>query len=273
MSATLDPSTSQLVLGEDGIWHAREHDSISYPEAGNDLCFELEEGSFWFAHRAACIVAASRRLRPAGAIYDIGGGNGFVTRAMLDAGFDAVLVEPGEAGARNAIRRGLPTVVCASLATAGFAAGSLPAVGIFDVLEHIGDDAAFLAEIHRALTPGGRFYITVPAFSWLWSDDDIAAGHFRRYTLTSLMQRVNAAGFAPLYDTFLFSPLPLPLFVARSIPSLFGHCGLPRQKYGRLHKQRARWITDRVWAAELRRVASGRRIPFGSSCLLVAEKR
>ena len=262
-----------LERGEDGVWYARDREPVSYLEDGNQMCFELEEDSFWFKHRGACLAAVVRRFPPVGAIYDIGGGNGFVARTLLDAGFDAVLVEPGETGARNAARRGIGTVICATLATAKFAPDSLPAAGIFDVLEHVENAPDFLGEIHRCLAPEGRLYITVPAFPWLWSDDDVAAGHYRRYTLATLSSAVEAAGFAPLYRTCLFSPLPLPLLLLRCLPSLFGRRALPRKTYGSLHRQRANWLTDRIWAAELRRIESGRTIPFGSSCLLVAEKR
>jgi SAM-dependent methyltransferase len=271
----MDPRlpAKHLLRGEDGVWYACEREAISYSEEGNAKCFELEEGSFWFAHRGACLQATVRRLPPSGAIYDIGGGNGFVTKTLIDAGFETVLVEPGETGARNAVRRGVPTVICATLATAGFRDGSLPAAGLFDVLEHIEDDAGFLAEVHRCLEPGGRLYLTVPAFSWLWSHDDVVAGHFRRYTLGSVAARMEAAGFAPLYATYLFSLLPLPLLVMRGAPSFFGRRALPPQSYGKLHQARARGFTDRVWAAELRRVENGQVIPFGSSCLLVMQKR
>lgn len=281
MAATITlpvPVTPNLLPTElerrgDGIWYAREREPVSYLEEGNEVCFELEEKSFWFQHRAECLKSVIRRFPPAGAIFDIGGGNGFVSRTLQDAGYEAVLVEPGEAGARNAARRGIQTVICATLATAKFSPSSIPAAGIFDVLEHIEDAPGFLEEIARCIKPGGRLYITVPAFPWLWSDDDVAAGHFRRYTLPTLHREVKAAGFTTLYSTYLFSPLPLPLFALRCLPSLFGKRALPRKTYSGLHRQRARWLTDRIWAAERRCIDAGRTIPFGSSCLLVAEKR
>ena len=263
---------AQLDRASDGVWYAREREPVSYLEEGNDVCFELEEQSFWFAHRAACLEAVVRRFPPAGTIYDIGGGNGFVTRRLIDAGFDTVLVEPGEAGARNAVRRGIPTVVCATLATAEFREASLPAAGIFDVLEHIEDDDAFLRELQRVLAPQGRLYITVPAFSWLWSDDDVVAGHFRRHTIGSMKRRLEATGFKLQYSTYFFSLLPAPRFALRSLPSLFGRRSLARKNYGRLHQPRARTFTDRIWVGELRRIENGGHLPFGSSCLLVAQK-
>jgi hypothetical protein len=51
-----------------------------------------------------------------------------------------------------------------------------------EVLEEIGDGSRFARKIRRCLVPGGRVYLTVPAGNWVWSDDDVQAGHFRRYT-------------------------------------------------------------------------------------------
>lgn len=264
--------SAHLTRDDDGIWRAAAREPISYLEGDNEACFEFEDRSFWFAHRGKCLCSIVQQFPPSGAIYDIGGGNGFVTRALIDVGFDAVLVEPGEAGVRNANARGIATVVCATLATARFRNGALPAVGIFDVLEHIDDDLAFLRELHRCLAPCGRLYITVPAFSWLWSDDDVKAGHFRRHTLSSMRQRLESTGFKVLRSTCFFSLLPLPILVWRTLRSLFGRRTLPTQSYAGQHQPRARGLTDRVWAAELRHLSRGGIIPFGSSCLLVAEK-
>jgi len=57
-----------------------------------------------------------------------------------DAGLEVVLVEPGSAGAANARRRGIRHVVCAALEDAGFIPASLPAISLFDVVEHMKED-------------------------------------------------------------------------------------------------------------------------------------
>ncbi len=43
------------------------------------------------------------------------------------------------------------------------------AIGLFDVLEHIENEAGFLKQLREVLKTGGRLYLTVPAFRWLWS--------------------------------------------------------------------------------------------------------
>ena len=262
-----------LQRNPDGVWRGRGTEPVSYPAAGNAACFALEDESFWFAHRNACLLALLRRFPTAGPFFDIGGGNGFVAAALqAEAGLPVVLVEPGADGVRHARARGVQTVVHATLKEAHFRDGSLPAIGFFDVLEHIEDEQAFLGEIRRCLAADGRIYLTVPAGRWLWSDADVQAGHFRRYTFASLRRALQCAGFRPLFVSRIFSPLPLPLFLCRCLPGLFGHRSLPGQSYSSQHQPRGRRLLKRVLQWELARLARGRSIPCGTSCLAVAER-
>jgi SAM-dependent methyltransferase len=58
-----------------------------------------------------------------------------------------------------------------------------------DVLEHIEDDRAELAHVVKHLDPGGTLIILAPAHQFLFSPFDAAIGHFRRYRLSSLLER------------------------------------------------------------------------------------
>lgn len=83
---------------------------------------------------------------------------------------------------------------------------------VLDVLEHT-DDIEALRETARVLRRGGTFIISVPASPILWSVRDARAGHLRRYTRSSFMRVVRAAGLNPEqighFQFFLF-----PLVVA-----------------------------------------------------------
>jgi SAM-dependent methyltransferase len=200
---------------EPGFWVSRRHDRVSYPSEGHDLFYELEQRSFWFRHRNNCLLAVLKRYPPPGPLLDVGGGNGFVASALKDAGYGTALVEPGEVGARHAWERGIRPVICAGLEDVAFPPGSLPAVGLFDVLEHIQDDAAFLADLRKLLAPEGRLYMTVPADPSLWSVEDEQAAHYRRYTRATLGRVLERAGFRVEFMTHLFSYLWLPVFLWR----------------------------------------------------------
>ena len=84
-----------------------------------------------------------------------------------------------------------------------FADGSFDVVITSEVLEHIQDDVAAIAEMTRVLAPGGTFAATVPSWfpekiNWMLSDEYHApksvGGHVRIYTLTELRAKLRAAG-------------------------------------------------------------------------------
>ena len=239
----LSEIAQNIELGQDGLWEARTVSDVSYPESGNDLCFAIEESSFWFRHRNNCILEAIKSFPVAGAFFDVGGGNGYVARALQNAGLEVVLVEPGLAGARNALKRGVRHVVRATLEDAEFLPEVLSAVGLFDVVEHIEDDRAFLAKINRFMVCGGRAYLTVPAFDWLWSREDKDAGHWRRYTVRSLTRVLEETGYAVEFGTYFFGLLPLPILLLRVLPYRLGFAskeptlGTARSD----HELRVRW--------------------------------
>lgn len=268
---------SEVLHLSDGIWSPQEVSAVSFPEHGNDVCYQVEDCSFWFAHRNKCLLQVIDQFPPAGTIYDVGGGNGFVAAALQTAGRPVVLVEPGS-GASNAVQRGVRNVIGAALQDCGFRPQTLPAVGVFDVVEHIEDDQAFLTKIRDFLIPGGRFYATIPAFPALWSDEDVYAGHFRRYTPHSWTQVLNAAGFQVEYLTCFFAWLCAPAFLLRALP--FQLRGSRAEQLGAVEDVKrdhqlpagirgaARLMQD--W--ELNRIRQRKSIPVGTSLLTVAYK-
>lgn len=258
---------------EPGLWSSSEVEEVSYPSDAHRLMAEVEDESFWFAHRSRVLEQVVSRFPPPGCLFDVGGGNGYMVRALRRNGLEAVLVEPGEEGARTGLLRGLVPVINSSAAAAGFREESLPAVGLFDVLEHIADAPAFLSELRRVMRPDGRLYLTVPTYRWLWSVDDVRAGHFRRYTAGSLHEMLAGSGFDLEYSSYFFTVLPLPIFAARTVPSWLGrrdadhpHTAEHQRPGGPVGAALA-WVLDR----ELQRLSHDS-LPFGSSLIAVARR-
>jgi SAM-dependent methyltransferase len=271
--------SSSLAQGDTGIWvpiASRSGSKVSFPTQGHQECLAVEDQSFWFRHRNACLLQMLGRFPPGGAVFELGAGNGFVTSAFEGAGHECVALEPAVEGARNARLRGVRTVVCSTLESAAFQAGSLPAIGLFDVIEHIEHDGPFLTEVARVLSPGGRVYVTVPAYRWLWSDEDVEAGHFRRYALRRMRRDLESVGLSIEYATYFFSPLLLPVFLFRTLPSLLRRRSVaPASRAAAQHAPQSGFLTRiliEALGAELAWLRAGRRLPFGSSCLLVARK-
>jgi len=269
-----------LVRGDDGVWAppGAPPAAVDFPAWGHAACRQVEDGSFWFAHRARCVLAALEAFAPPGPVFDLGGGNGSMTEALGRAGHAAVLVEPGAEGCRAARARGLEPIVRATVAGAGLRAGALPAAGLFDVLEHVGDDAGLLARLGDLLAPGGRLYVTVPAHAWLWSPADDAAGHHRRYTRGELIGRVQAAGLAVEHATALFSLLVPGILGLRALPARLGLAAGAGEVRAWEHGAGAGLVglagraARRTLAFEAACVRRRRPLPLGASWLLVARR-
>ncbi len=261
-----------LELGRDGIWFSGQRGPVSYPADGNLACQRIEDGSFWFRHRNRCIISLARRFAPGAPFLDIGGGNGFVAQGPIRAGFPCTLVEPGPAGALAARRRGVDQVICARLEDVSFKPSSVAAAGMFDVLEHIEDDLGTLRRVRSVLRSRGRLFMTVPAYKFLFSTDDVVAGHFRRYTLSRLGRVLRSAGYELEHATYLFAPLPPLVLLLRTVPTWLGlRQAMPeRQEAEHTPGGFSARVIDAMLNAEARRVAGGGRVPVGTSCLVVA---
>jgi SAM-dependent methyltransferase len=280
MATEIEVIARGLELDQDGIWYSSSPDRVSYPQTGNDASFAIEDASFWFRHRNDCITSVVRQFPPPadGPIFDVGGGNGFVTRGLVNAGFNAVLVEPGPAGATNARRRGIEHVICATTDKAQFEPRSLPAVGLFDVIEHIDDDVSFLKSIRPLMRDDGMLYATVPAYRALWSEEDDYAGHFRRHTISSISRVAEAAGFDVQFASYIFRFLPPPMFLLRVLPYRFGIKKQPAtaQVVAREHATAggvAVRVLETLLKSELKVLSSGQSMRFGGSVLLAARAR
>lgn len=266
-----------LNLGKDGIWYSTNTQPIYYPAEGNDAYFGIEDLSFWFRHRNNCITTIVKEYPPeeGGIIFDIGGGNGFVSLGLKNSGYNVVLVEPGQSGALNAKRRGIKTVICATTDSAQFKPHTLSAIGLFDVIEHIEDDVTFLKSLHKLIKPGGRLYATVPAYPFMWSDEDVSAGHFKRYTAKSIRRVLETAGFEVEFSTYIFCFLPIPIVFMRTLPYQMGFSksGTKTHNISRDHAAKSGGIShilEKLLGSEIKKLKQKKTIWFGSSCLIVA---
>ncbi len=265
-----------LTIDEKGIWTASQSTAISYPKDRNATCFQLEDSSFWFRHRNECIAAVVKQYPPKGPIVDVGGGNGFVSSRLLQEGFPAILLEPGPVGALNAkTQRNIPEVICATFGDASFHEDSLPAIGLFDVLEHIEDDRAFVELLHSVLQPGGLLYATVPAHQWLWSLSDVSSQHHRRYN-KQMLEDVLTGSFEIVHHTYFFKPLILPQFLLRSLPFKLGLSKKRKvldtaTEHGTSGGLATKMIAQ-LLSRELNKIQRGKSLAVGASCLFVARK-
>lgn len=260
----------------DGIFWSKEKQKISYPEDGNETCFQVEENSYWFQHRNRVIHYFIKKYNR-NFLLDIGGGNGCVSLFLTKMGLDCVLLEPGTEGAINAKKKGLNNVVCSTLEKSEILSGHTPAAGLFDVLEHIENTKEFLGRINSSLTSEGLIFLTVPAFQLLWSEEDVRAGHFKRYTISSVRKELIEAGFEIIDHNYFFSMLPIPIFFFRKMAGSFGkrfkeNKKIEKQEHGANGGLIIRMLKI-ILKFELFLIKKGVRLKVGSSLFVVAKKR
>lgn len=280
MQFDIENYTNQLLLNNQGFYSSKSINKVSYPEEGSDLCFAIEDSSFWFNHRKKCILEVVRNFPPEnnGYIFDIGGGNGFMTLAFQKSGYPSILVEPSLNGILNANQhRGLDHCIHSSLEKTHFFNNSISAASAFDVIEHIEDDMAFMQIIFKALKKRGRFYLTVPAYNWLWSSSDDLGGHFRRYTCHSMCKKLEKIGFQINYATYIFQFL---------VPVIFGFKTLPdklvkrkknlsveqNKKEHEVQSIKKLQMLNFFLSRELKKVKRQEKLAFGASCLIGCSK-
>jgi hypothetical protein len=188
-----------------------------------------------------------------------------------------MLVEPGADGVRHARElRGLENVVQGTLIDAAPLLRDTGAIGAFDVVEHIEDDAAFIDEVANVLNADGLFFATVPTYQWLWSSADDEAGHYRRYTGKSFADLLSAR-FDILFSSYFFAPLIPPVALLRALPYRLGRrLAMDEESAGREHGT-SNSIAARTMSAMLRReiarISALKPMNMGSSLIVAARKK
>lgn len=87
---------------------------------------------------------------------------------------------------------------------------------LFDVLEHVSDEDPFLDAVCFHLAPAGRLILNVPAGQWAYSAYDVAAGHVRRYSISTLRHTARRSHLEVENWTYWGLPL-MPVLALRKL--------------------------------------------------------
>jgi len=232
----------------------------------DDQLDRLEAGSrgWWYEVRNRIIEDVVSRYTPDGAVWDVGSGTGVVARHLRDSGREVVAVEPGDGGSLVSERHGVVSIH-SDLQSLALPFGSIRVLGMFDVLEHLENRPAVLAEIHRVLHPDGRLVLSLPALMVLWSDFDASGGHYLRYSRRVIRRELRDAGFEIERMGYCFFSAVLPLLLIRAIPYRLG-VRQPVTEDTMLASDGG--LVGRILGSIERRIAL--RAPIGTSLVVVA---
>jgi SAM-dependent methyltransferase len=181
---------------------------------------ELEQTHWWFRGRRTVYFGLLRDElagAPPRRILDLGCGMGGFLAGLAELAAPGARVVPSDVSLESLAHcreRGFPDGVLSSGYALPFADGSFDLVCMFDAIEHIPDDERVMREVARVLRPGGRIFVSVPAYQFLYANNDRVAQHQRRYTRGMLRRVFAQAGLDVERNShanvFLF-PLILPI--------------------------------------------------------------
>jgi SAM-dependent methyltransferase len=172
----------------------QDHALEAMPDAEGLL---IEDRLWWVRGRKAIIKEYMEHITRYGAIssiMDIGCGSG----GNLDVlgGFGRVIgVEPSANLARRARGRGIAESIFQQDALELDECRNVQLFTMFDVLEHIESDKAFLAQLRKKAAHRHFLLVSVPACQFLYSDHDRILHHYRRYTDETLQATLEEGGY------------------------------------------------------------------------------
>jgi SAM-dependent methyltransferase len=195
----LEPQPNAADLA--GLYDEAYYVSFDSRERGYDgYVTEAENWRRTFRDRLRDLPATPGRL------LDVGAATGFFVEQARAAGWDAIGVEPSEWAAAYARDELGVDVRTGTLESLQLPDETFDVVTMWEVIEHLSDPRATLAEAHRILRPGGRLVLSTPDAGslaaritgprWLgWRKVPEHVFFFDRVTLDRLLRQ---AGFSPV---------------------------------------------------------------------------
>ena len=182
--------------------------------------FELEDRHWWFQSRLLMIERLLRdAVEPAcpspPRLLDLGCGTGMFLDRRRKAGAQVFGTDISGEALRFSRRRGLDRLARSDATRIPYADTSFDIVTAFDLIEHVKDDRALVAEARRVLRPGGFLVATVPAHPFLWSSHDVSLHHHRRYRRAQFEGLFAGGGWQTVRMTASFAMILPPAALIR----------------------------------------------------------
>jgi SAM-dependent methyltransferase len=144
-------------------------------------------------------------LPDAGRIVEVGAYGGVLLNEFQRAGWKAVGIEPDPRAVEFARRHFGLEMRQGTLATSGISDGSVDAIVMLHVIEHIDDPTDAIARISRMLRPGGVLVCETPTYdTWLYRllgrrERSLSCdGHIFFYTESTLLALLHRFRFEPV---------------------------------------------------------------------------
>ena len=191
--------------------------STPMPVSMGDFWFDIATSNhFWIRRRFDVMrKLADSVIRNARRCGEIGCGNGLLQKDLEDRyGISVAGFELNEVALQKNISRASPLYCYNVLDCRAEFQSRFDLLFLFDVLEHIENESAFLRSVKFHLAEHGILLINVPALEFFRSDYDRSAGHIRRYSANQLSKVCASNGFKATAISYWGLPL-IPLLLLR----------------------------------------------------------
>ncbi|GAK55315.1 methyltransferase type 11 [Candidatus Vecturithrix granuli] len=236
------------------------------------ILYQVEETHWWFVGRRSLILDQIARYYQGQknlVMLDIGCGCGIFMTHLTPYGKIVGMDSSADALCFCQQRR-LSHLVQGDAEMLPFFPNSFDLLTANDLLEHLDDDITSLHGFFSLLKPGGRLFVFVPAYQFLWSLQDEISHHKRRYTKRRLTHVIESAGFTIEQVTYANTLLFPVIWVGRQMLKIVRRFR-DVQTENTLHPQWSNRVLKRIFCLErplLRRLS----LPFGVSLLAVCRK-
>lgn len=213
----------------------------------------------------ALLSQASLPARPR--ILDAGCGTGGNLGRYAQIG-ETRGVDPSPEAVGCCRERGFESVLQAGLEDLPFADDSFDLIVSTDVIEHIDAEQEALRELLRVTVPGGTMVLTVPAYMWMWTEEDDNLHHKRRYTRKRLLMAASRAGWKPQLTTYFNSLLLPAVATVRALPSRGKERKSDMERTPKALNEPLSW----PMRLEAHAIRAGLKLPAGVSIAMICSK-
>lgn len=180
----------------------------------------VTETSPWVLAKNELILSFLKRFSfPRAKVLDVGCGMGGLMLYLQKNGFKVQGIDCYQGAVKFCQQRGL-AVKKSGAESLPYPKNRFDLIIASELIEHLKEPVKAIAEFSRVLKPKGLLILTVPAFSFLWHETDVAAHHVKRYCV-DLLETEAGKHFKTIKLSYIFFFAFLPMFLLRFFRRFF----------------------------------------------------
>ncbi len=237
---------------------------------------ELQKSGWWFGNSRNKLVLSTLKRTVSNLhsskLLDIGCSEGAFLDYLNDHNVDFNAIDIDENAISFCHERGYSDrVKHGNIFSIPFEDETFDIVTMLDVVEHVEDDGKAMKEAMRVCRKDGLLLFILPAYQWLWSSNDVAYHHKKRYSKKMVLDLISRSGLKiesiSFFNMLLFPVFVIATFYKKVFPD-HTRTNVMKKTPGALN-----WMLGKVMDVENWLITTaGIYLPFGSSIIVAVKK-